>query len=80
VTSINPDDPLPLIDPQFEEWFRSDEMQFVVSSVIMAAMLWHVQHRHDWQDPDDDETYEALLHSSVELFNHELEKFRANGH
>jgi len=76
MTDDPPSDSFPLIDPEFEAWFRSDDMQFPIATVLMSAMLWHVQHRHDWQDPGDDESYEAALHAAVALFNLHLERFR----
>ena len=74
---MNDDDPIPLIDPEFEAWFRSDEMQFPISTVLMAAMLWHVEHEHDiGRGVASGRAYEAALHAAVNLFNSHLERFR----
>lgn len=73
------DEPLPVVDPEFEAWFTSREVQFPIAAVIMAAQLWHVQHRERLAvgDCGPERSEEAALHAAVELFNHALEKFHA---
>jgi hypothetical protein len=54
-----------------EQW-NDPDFGFCASAVLASALIWHQMHRHDWQDPDDDESYEAALHAACVLLNRHI--------